>query len=440
VLNVGLLGGRAAGGPLTDIGSPVPEPSIVSGVPSLADGGLLVDLFRDLVEALAAPSTPVASRKENVEIENNIAETDDAPEKDTRVICEAAILLTDPWFVAPAPQPIAVDMCVSSQSEPSQASTPAEPAHLDAVATSEEREVRERARPAFGSKPEPVRKPDAPPTAPVDCQRASDKFAPASPVKVEGSPVSQNDIAPAATFEIAEQSQDAESRDSLPVMPGSQQIEAAAIRPGAGFDRRDGDREPSSHRQLTFTASIKRTPATTDKADATATPSGPFVRSSSLHPFVAPAASFAMPGLRVGQYVGVAEAGPAPLSDRTAPEIVQTIRLMWSRGIGEAQIQLDPQQFGDLTVVLKVEGREVAARLQADTPEVRDWLRANQQVFREGLASHDLRLDRLEIAPSTDERRDRSSRDTREHTNDNSRNSRRPSRKQNAGAVFDVVA
>jgi flagellar hook-length control protein FliK len=151
--------------------------------------------------------------------------------------------------------------------------------------------------------------------------------------------------------------------------------------------------------QLTFTASIKRTNATTDKADAPATPSAPFVRSGSLQPFVIPAASFVMPGVRIGQYVGAGEAVPAPLDDRTAPEIVQTIRLMWSRGIGEAQIQLDPQQFGDLTVVLKVEGREVAARLQADTPEVRDWLRANQQVLREGLAGHDLRLDRLEIAP-----------------------------------------
>jgi flagellar hook-length control protein FliK len=206
-------------------------------------------------------------------------------------------------------------------------------------------------------------------------------------------------------------------------MPGSQQVEADAIRPGAGSDRRDGHDDSSSPRQLTFPASIKRASVTSD-----------------LHPFVVPAASFAMPGLRVGQYVGVAEPGAAPLSDRTAPEIVQTIRLMWSRGIGEAQIQLDPQQFGDLTVVLKVEGREVAARLQADTPEVRDWLGANQQVLREGLASHDLRLDRLEIAAASEERRDGSSRDTRERSNDNSRNSRRPSRKQNAGAVFDVVA
>ena len=424
MLNVGLLGGRAAEGPLTDIGSPVPEPSIVSGAPSLADGGLLVDLFRDLVEALAVPSTPVASRKENVEIEDNIAGTDDAPEKD-RVICEAAILLTDPWFVAPAPQPIAVDMCVSSDSE-----LPAGDARTQAPgpADAEPTEVRERARPTFGSKPEPVRKADAPPT-----------FAPAPPAKADGSLLSQNEIPPAAALEIAQQTQEVDSPNSLPVMPGTQQVEADAIRPGAGSERRDGQHDPSSHRQLTFTAPIKRASAS-GSADATAAAPAPFARSGSVHPFVVPAASFAMPGLRVGQYVGVAETGPAPLSDRTAPEIVQTIRLMWSRGIGEAQIQLDPQQFGDLTVVLKVEGREVAARLQADTPEVRDWLRANQQVLREALASHDLRLDRLEIAASAEERRDGSSRDTREHTSDNSRNSRRPPRKQNAGAVFDVVA
>ena len=64
MLNLGLLGGRAAEGPLKDIVSPVPEPSIVSGAPSLADGGLLVDLFRDLVEARGAIDAGRLSQRE----------------------------------------------------------------------------------------------------------------------------------------------------------------------------------------------------------------------------------------------------------------------------------------------------------------------------------------------------------------------------------------
>src|SRR5204863_7974732 len=121
---------------------------------------------------------------------------------------------------------IAVDMAISGDSE-----LPAGDARTQAPgpADAEPTKVRELARPTSGSKPEPVRKADAPPT-----------IASASPAKAEGTPLSQNEIPPAAVFEIAEQTQEVDSQNSLPVMPGAQQVEADAIRPGAGSDRRDG--------------------------------------------------------------------------------------------------------------------------------------------------------------------------------------------------------
>jgi hypothetical protein len=71
-----------------------------------------------------------------------------------------------------------------------------------------------------------------------------------------------------------------------------------------------------------------------------------------------PTAGFAMPGLRVGQ----CSAWPKPVQRRRAIErFLRSSRRFGSCGRAEsvkAQIQLDPQQFGDLTVVLKVEGRK----------------------------------------------------------------------------------
>ena len=50
----------------------------------------------------------------------------------------------------------------------------------------------------------------------------------------------------------------------------------------------------------------------------------------------------------------------------------------WRR---QVRITLEPQHFGELTVSLRVRWGQVVARLQADTPVIREWLQANQRCF-----------------------------------------------------------
>lgn len=131
----------------------------------------------------------------------------------------------------------------------------------------------------------------------------------------------------------------------------------------------------------------------------------------------------------------------AALPAGTADQVVQALRLQWARGVGEAHIRLQPDQFGQLSVSLRVEAGQVVARLEATVPAVREWLQANQASLRVALADHHLELDRLEVSePLADPDARRGDRDDRprEHPSDHER-SRRQSSSDPTGARFEVV-
>ena len=127
-----------------------------------------------------------------------------------------------------------------------------------------------------------------------------------------------------------------------------------------------------------------------------------------------------------------------PAAD-TADQIIQSMRLQAAAGGGEAQIRLQPEQFGDLTVSVKVEQGAVVARLQADTAVAREWLQANQQLLRQGLADHHLTLARLEIAEPARESGRGGSRQPGDQPARDQRPPRRP-RTPDTGETFDIVA
>jgi flagellar hook-length control protein FliK len=133
---------------------------------------------------------------------------------------------------------------------------------------------------------------------------------------------------------------------------------------------------------------------------------------------------------------------PAPSSpaDIVGPQIIQSLRVAWSRGVGEARIRLDPRQFGDVSVSLRVEAGQVVARVQADAPAVREWLQSNQRTLQVGLAEHQLRLGRLEVVAPGDEPRDSTDSEGR-HREDSADEppARRHRRRESTGS-FDVVA
>jgi hypothetical protein len=130
---------------------------------------------------------------------------------------------------------------------------------------------------------------------------------------------------------------------------------------------------------------------------------------------------------------------PASLPSTTAAQIVQTIQLAWFRHGGEARITLDPQQFGDLSVAMRVDRGVVVARLQADAPQVREWLHANQDTLRTGLAEHHLRLDRLEIA-ATDEARESENREAGQRDGKEPSSHPRRSRRHRPDQLFEIDA
>ena len=126
-------------------------------------------------------------------------------------------------------------------------------------------------------------------------------------------------------------------------------------------------------------------------------------------------------------------------NEDTATQIVQAIKLQWSRGVGEAHIRLEPQHFGGLTVSLKVEDGQVIARLQSDTAAIREWLQSNQASLRQSLADLQLTLGRLEVTEPSDEARhdDRRDRPAEERP---SRPALRRTRSDGTGETFEIVA
>jgi flagellar hook-length control protein FliK len=133
------------------------------------------------------------------------------------------------------------------------------------------------------------------------------------------------------------------------------------------------------------------------------------------------------------------EFGSAP-DGTTVDQIVQAIRLVWSRGIGEATIRLEPRHFGDLSVSLRVEQGHVALRLTAEVAAVRDWLQTNQAALRQGLADQHLTLDRLEVAPSESGRHESARRDRQDERQPADERPARRQGKPDAEAFFEVVA
>jgi flagellar hook-length control protein FliK len=111
--------------------------------------------------------------------------------------------------------------------------------------------------------------------------------------------------------------------------------------------------------------------------------------------------------------------------------------MQWARGGGEAHIRLDPRQFGDMTVSLRVDQGQVVARLQAEAPAVREWLQTNQGLLRQSLSEQNLTLDRLEVSEPR-EARDTDRREREQTQRDEQQKPRR--RRPDTGETFDFVA
>lgn len=126
---------------------------------------------------------------------------------------------------------------------------------------------------------------------------------------------------------------------------------------------------------------------------------------------VTPLVTTAMVGTSMPTQAGAAES-------QITDQIVQSMRLQWQQGGGEATIELNPNYLGKVQVSVRVEHGAVTASVQAETPLVREWMATHREELTQALSQQGMRLDRLEIAETAKESAPR----------DTTRDSRQPQR------------
>jgi flagellar hook-length control protein FliK len=87
--------------------------------------------------------------------------------------------------------------------------------------------------------------------------------------------------------------------------------------------------------------------------------------------------------------------------------LVQAMRINATRsGSWEATVRLKPENFGDVTIALRVERNAVSAVVNAEAASVRQWLESQEQAVRSGMAEHGLQLERFVVQRDGQQRRE----------------------------------
>lgn len=124
-------------------------------------------------------------------------------------------------------------------------------------------------------------------------------------------------------------------------------------------------------------------------------------------PALPPAFSIVAPlhDSRAGETLAISGGSVAPNASLAPGEhdvtlqLVQSLRMQFRDGIGEAVLKLKPEHLGSVSITLKVENGGLKANVQADMPAVRQWLESQQDTLRSALADHGLRLDQFDVEP-----------------------------------------
>jgi flagellar hook-length control protein FliK len=93
-----------------------------------------------------------------------------------------------------------------------------------------------------------------------------------------------------------------------------------------------------------------------------------------------------------------ADAAPGSIPERdVVAQLVQSMRLQFRDGIGEAIVKLKPEHLGSVQISLRIENGAIRATVQAEMPAVRQWLESQQETLKNGLADQGLRLERFVV-------------------------------------------
>jgi flagellar hook-length control protein FliK len=139
---------------------------------------------------------------------------------------------------------------------------------------------------------------------------------------------------------------------------------------------------------------------------------------------------------RIYESAAAAVSSPSPDAGELAdvvPQIVRSIHLQSVGDVGHARVHLHPENLGDVLVELRVEQGEVTASLEADVPEVREWIESRAGELRQALHEQGLELLHLSVRDREESRRE----DPREQQQPR-KQKRRPDGHQ--GTRFELLA
>jgi flagellar hook-length control protein FliK len=106
----------------------------------------------------------------------------------------------------------------------------------------------------------------------------------------------------------------------------------------------------------------------------------------------------------VAKAAGPADA-PIAIPERDViAQLVQSMRVQFRDGIGEAVVKLKPEHLGSVQISLRIENGAIKATVQAEAPAVRQWLESQQDTLRTSLADQGLRLERFVVEPEGERR------------------------------------
>jgi flagellar hook-length control protein FliK len=86
---------------------------------------------------------------------------------------------------------------------------------------------------------------------------------------------------------------------------------------------------------------------------------------------------------------------PAPAENLS--RLVQSIKVQAKDGLSEANVRLNPEHLGEVTIAVRVDAGTVSAVVRAESADVRQWLRGQEDGIRAALADQGLTLDELVV-------------------------------------------
>ena len=96
------------------------------------------------------------------------------------------------------------------------------------------------------------------------------------------------------------------------------------------------------------------------------------------------------------------ESTPRSLASQTMNQIVQRAVLSMNNGQNEVRIDLKPEFLGHIRMQIVTESQQIAVKMIADSPFVKDMLDSNLNQLKADLQAHGLKVDELEVSVAHD--------------------------------------